>query len=273
MYFLRKLKPDWDITGLIPVISLLTLFFIVLIFFGLHAAFKVIGMGIGVIAIFTIISFYRTNSYGYLMSALYVCSLTIFVNTLPVEYLESGGKLPVFSQFMAFVTIFLLIWVIILLFTRRTKWKGREVFELAAQNVDDISEGYTSRPLAAGKIEATKSQILGFAEFLKRNLIAMPYREDSRIVLVPIMMGREYGFLYRRNVDYLNKSWVAIDFQGNVSVNMAKNDYLTYQENYSFDQLCNGMGQAFIEFFEMYKKGEGIRILDKLNSLRINVFS
>jgi hypothetical protein len=273
MYFLRKLKPDWDITGLLPVISLLTLFFIVLIFFGFHPAFKVLGLGIAVIAIFTIISFVRTNSYGYLMSAIYVSSLAIFVNTLPIEYLESGGKLPPFSQFMAFVTVFFLIWVVILLLTRRTKWRGREVFEMAAQNVDDVSEGFTTRPLAAGKIDATKSQILGFAEFLKRNLVAMPYKEESRVVIVPVMMGREYEFLYRPNTDYLNKSWIAIDFKGNISVSMAKNDYLTYQENYSFDQLCNGLGQVFIEFFEMYKKGEGVRILDKLNSLRINVFS
>ena len=273
MYFLRKLKPDWDITGLIPVISILTLFFIVLILFGLHAAFKVIGIGLAVVAIMTIISFLRTKSYGYLISALYVSSLTVFVNTLPLQYLDSGGKLPPYSQLLVFITIFFLIWVVILLLTRRTKWRGREVFELAAQNVDDVSDGFTSRPLPTGKIEATKTQVLSFAEYLKRNLVAMPYIEESRVVIVPVIMGREYGFLYRSNIDYLNKSWVSIDFQGNVSVSINKNDYLNYQENYSFDQLCSGMGQVFIEFFEMYKKGEGIRIIDKLNSLRISVFS
>jgi len=273
MYFLRKLKPDWDITGLIPVISILTLFFIVLILFGLHVAFKVIGIGLAVVAIMTLISYFRTKSYGYLISALYVSSLTIFVNTLPLQYLDSGGKLPAYSQLLVFITIFFLIWVVILLLTRRTKWRGREVFELAAQNVDDVSDGFTSRPLPTGKIETTKSQVLNFAEYLKRNLVAMPFVEESRVVLVPVMMGREYGFLYRTRVDYLNKSWVSIDFQGNVSVSINKNDYLNYQENYSFDQLCSGMGQVFIEFFEMYKKGEGIRIIDKLNSLRISVFS
>ena len=273
MYFFRKLKPDWDITGLIPVISILTLFFIVLILFGLHPAFKVIGIGLAVVAILTIVSFFRTRSYGYLISALYVSSLTIFVNTLPLDYLDSGGRLPAYSQLLVFITVFFLIWVLILLLTRRTKWRGREVFELAAQNVDDVSEGFTSRPLPTGKIEASKSQVLGYAEFLKRNLVAMPYVEESRVVLVPVMMGKEYGFLYRRHIDYLNKSWISIDFQGNVSVSIAKNDYLNYQENYSFDQLCNGMGNIFIEFYEMYKKGEGIRIIDKLNSLRISVFS
>ncbi len=273
MYFLRKLKPDWDITGLIPVISILTLFFIVLILFGLHAAFKVIGIGLAVVAVMTLISYFRTKSYGYLISALYVSSLTVFVNTLPLQYLDSGGKLPPYSQLLAFITIFFLIWVVILLLTRRTKWRGREVFELAAQNVDDVSDGFTSRPLPTGKIETTKSQVLNFAEYLKRNLVAMPFVEESRVVLVPVMMGREYGFLYRTRVDYLNKSWVSIDFHGNVSVSINKNDYLNYQENYSFDQLCSGMGQVFIEFFEMYKKGEGIRIIDKLNSLRISVFS
>ena len=273
MYFLRKLKPDWDITGLIPVISILTLFFIVLILFGLHPAFEVIGIGIAVIAIMTFISFFKTKSYGYLISALYVTSLAVFVNTMPLHYLDSGGKLPVYSQLLAFITIFFLVWVVVLLLTRRTKWRGREVFELAAQNVDDVSDGFTSRPLPTGKIETTKTQVLNFAEYLKRNLVAMPYVEESRVVLVPVKMGREYGFLYRSRVDYLNKSWVSIDFKGNVSVSINKNDYLNYQENYSFDQLCSGMGQVFIEFFEMYKKGEGIRIIDKLNSLRISVFS
>ena len=166
MYFFRKLKPDWNITGLITVISILTLFFIVLILFGLHPAFKVIGFGLVVVALLTIVSYFRTRSYGYLISALYVSSLTIFVNTLPLEYLDSGGRLPAYSQLLVFTTIFFLVWVLILLLTRRTKWRGREVFELAAQNVNDVSEGFTLRPLPTGKIEAYKSQVLGYAEFL-----------------------------------------------------------------------------------------------------------
>ena len=80
----------------------------------------------------------------------------------------------------------------------------------------------------------------------------MPFVEESRVVLVPLMMGKEHGFLYRKHIDYLNKSWVSIDFQGNVSVSIAKKDYLNYQENYSFDQLCNGMGNILLRITAQY---------------------
>lgn len=258
---------------MIPPIIIGTLFFIVLIIFGLNPAIRVMGIGMAIISIFSIIEYLRTSNFGHLISALYMVSISIFVISLPVDYLNSHGKLPIYAQLNVFISVFLLIWLAILLFTGKINWRGRDVFELAALNVDDVLDGFTTRPLPAGKIDGSKTQILSFAEFLKRNLVAMPYVEQSRVVLVPVMMGREYGILYRLQKDYLNKSWVSIDFQGNVSVTITKKDYLNYQENLSFDQLCDGMGKVFIDFFEMYKKGDGIRVIDKLNSLKVGVFS
>ncbi len=273
MYFLRKLKPDRNVAKFIPPLVIWTLFIITLIFFGLNAAIRVIGFGMVVISIFSIIGFLRTSNFGHLVSALYMVSISIFVITLPVEYLNSGGKLPPYSQLNAFISIFLLVWIVILLFTRKIKWRGREVFELAAFNIEDVSDGYTSRPHPSGKIDGTKTQILQFAEFLKKNLVILTYIEQSRVIMSPIIQGKEHGFLYQPNFDYLSKSWISFDFEGNVAVNISREDYLNYQENLSFDQLCEGMGKVFIDFFEMYKKGEGIRVIDKLNSLKIGIFS
>ena len=267
MYFLRKLKPDRNINGMIPPIIIGTLFFVVLILFGLEPAIRVMGIGMAVISVFLIIGYFRTLNLGHLISALYMVSISIFVISLPADYLISHGKLPIYAQLNVFISVFLMIWLVILFFMRKIKWRGREVFELAALNVEDVSDGFTTRPLPAGKIEGSKTQILGFAEFLKRNLVAMPFVEKSKVVLVPVMMGREHRFLYGMYNDYLDKSWVSIDFQGNVSVNISKKDYLNYQENLSFDQLCEGLGQTFIDFFEMFKKGDSVRIIDKLNSL------
>lgn len=267
MYFPKKLKPDRNINGMIPPIIIVSLFFVVLILFGLNPAIRVMGIGMAVISVFLIIGYFRTLNLGHLISALYMVSISIFAISIPADYLNSHGKLPTFSQLNVFISIFFLVWLAILLFMGKIKWRGREVFELAASNVEDVSDGFTTRPLPAGRIEGSKTQILGFAEFLKRNLVAMPYIEKSKVVLVPVMMGREHGVLYRMHSDYLDKSWVSIDFQGNVSVNITKKDYLNYQENLSFDQLCEGMGQTFIDFFEMFKKGEGVRVIDKLNSL------
>ena len=258
---------------MIPPIIIVTLFFVVLIVFGLNPAIRVMGIGMAIISVFLIRGYFRTFNLGHLISALYMVSISTFVICIPVEYLDSHGKLAPLLQLNVLISVFLLLWLAILFFMGKIKWRGREVFELAALNVEDVSEGFTTRPLPAGKIEGSKTQILGFAEFLKRNLVAMIYIEKSKVVLVPVMTGREYGVLYRMHDDYLNKSWVSIDFQGNVSVNITKKDYLSYQENLSFDQLCEGMGQTFIDFYEMYKKGEGVRIIDKLNSLKVGYFS
>ncbi len=39
----------------------------------------------------------------------------------------------------------LLAWLIYLLITRKTKWKGREVLELAAMPVEETSDGFIDR--------------------------------------------------------------------------------------------------------------------------------
>jgi hypothetical protein len=44
-------------------------------------------------------------------------------------------------------------------------------------------------------------------------------------------------------------------------------------EELEFDQLCQNMGDLFIEFFEDYKKGNELRILNKLDSVGMNFFS
>jgi hypothetical protein len=273
MYIPRKLKPDRDFTGLLPAVLLLTLFIIVLILAGIDPALRILGIGLAVYAVFSIMAFLRTRSYGYLVSMLYVCSLAIFVNTMPVEYMIYHGELPVLSKLMAFITFFFLIWSLVLLVTGRTKWRGRDVFELAARDIQEVEDGYTSRPHPTGIIHGSKNQILDFAEFLERNLIVLSHVEEHRVVMAPVMMGQEFGHLFGRRKYDINTSWVAIDFDGHVLVNITRSDYLRFKENLSFNQLCDNMGLLFIDFFEMYKKGESIRILDRLNSMRIGIFS
>jgi len=41
-------------------------------------------------------------------------------------------------------------------------------------------------------------------------------------------------------------------------------------DEFSFDQLCDSLGNLFIEFFEYYRRGEAYRIFDKMNALRLN---
>lgn len=86
-------------------------------------------------------------------------------------------------------------------------------------------------------------------------------------------MGHEFKFLYTNNSNYENETWILFDYDGNVTVHISKKDYLEYKETLSFDQLCESMGNLFKEFFELFLKGEEIRIIDKLDSLKISIFN
>jgi hypothetical protein len=86
-------------------------------------------------------------------------------------------------------------------------------------------------------------------------------------------MGQEYGRLLGLSGDYRDATWVNFDESGEVSVHIAQKDYLDYRQPLAFDQLCTSLGQVFIEFLELYRKGEGVRAVDRMNDLRIGFFS
>lgn len=56
-------------------------------------------------------------------------------------------------------------------------------------------------------------------------------------------------------------------------MNISHRDYLNFKEALSFDQLCASLGNLFIEFIETYLRGEGVRIIDKMDVLGVGVFS
>lgn len=125
-------------------------------------------------------------------------------------------------------------------FSRKTKWRYREILELAAVPVEDITNGYTSRPKPTGKAEYTPFEITGFANFLKKNLVFIPYFEKDRTVLSLAMTFKHRMGLRK---DYSDFTYVIFDNEGNVSVHIAKQDYLKYQHQLSFDQLCDSLAR------------------------------
>jgi hypothetical protein len=151
--------------------------------------------------------------------------------------------------------------------SKKIKWRTREMLELAAMPVVETKNGFTERPLSLGKIDATSFEIDSFALFLSKNMIAMPYREGGKTTF---SLSNSYWKKNGLKRGYEDESWVSISNNGEVNVFISKNDYLLYQDAFSFDQLCTNLGHLFSEFFELFKKGEGIRILDKLNALHLN---
>ena len=183
------------------------------------------------------------------------------------------GEKSVPTQFTGMAVLVFMIWLIYLVATKKIKWRGREVLEMAAAPVEEAGSGYTSRPLAAGKVEFNKEQVMDFAKFARRHLIAVSYVGKDKVVFVPVMMGREFGFIMGLKNDYTDETWVSFDFDGNVTVNISHRDYLEYIEDLSFEQLCTSLGSLFVEFIEMHQRGEGVRIIDRMDVVRVSVFS
>jgi hypothetical protein len=162
--------------------------------------------------------------------------------------------------------------IIYLAATKRIKWRGREIFEMAAQGVEETGNGYTPRPRPVSRVEFGKAEILAFARFCARHLVAVAYISHEQVTFVPIKMGQEYTFMFRANSAHQEVTWISFDFNGEVSVHIAQKDYLDYVEPLAFDKLCVSLGQLFIEFAGMHQRGEGVRIIDRLDALRLSYF-
>ncbi len=270
MYLSHKLKPDRSITGLIPALAILTIFAISAVIFGWETGFRVIGILVFTYAVYSFIAYSNTRSTGYLIASLYQISMALFCWTFAGSINNPSSRLHLIFL-ISF--IFFGLWLAYLTINKRTKWRGREILELAAIPVDELQNGFTGRPLPAGKEDFHDREILAFAEFVTRNMIAATYVEKDKVVFVPVKMGREFGIAVGLHQDYSQDTWVAIDFDGNVTVNISREDYLTYKENLSFDQLCDSMGKLFVEFLELFRRGEGVRIIDHMDAVGLNPFS
>ncbi len=269
--YMRKLKPDRWPVGVLPALVNLVSAAVALILFGLTAALATMALFSLAFAIFQAIAYARTRNWGYLLAVAYATFLSLFFATVPHGPLPlSPSRLP---RLFLVIAIICGGGVIYLAAARRFKWRGREIFELAAMPVADVQDGFTERPRPIGKLECTRGEILEFAEFIRSNLIAIPYVEASRVVFMPIKMGQEFAPVYGWSYDYQKRTWIAFDFQGDVSVRISEDDYLDYRDRLSFDQLCESLGRLFIEFFESFRSGQGLRVIERMDALRVSIFS
>ena len=273
MSLIRKLKPDRNITGPLIPLTMILIWGISLLIWGVPTSFIIVAVLVGIYSLFCLIVFARTGNYAqlviFLNSVFVTAVLAWFTKYFDASWVERlQFRLAYLSglAFFGFVLLYLLL-------TRKLKWRGREIFELAAEAVEETGNGYTSRPRPVGKVEYSPQQMRSFARFCARHLIALPYYTSKNITLVPVKMGEEFGRVLGLSGDYRDASWVNFDVNGDVAVHIAHKDYLDYREPLAFDQLCTSLGQVFIDFFELYNKGEGVCVIDRMDDLKIGVFS
>jgi hypothetical protein len=251
---------------------MLPVFGIVSLIFGFRAGLMVLAGMVWAFALFYLYVFLRTRNWPTLFVTVWAAFLGSMVIAL-ARYVGTGEIAPEFGIAYLSGLAFFGFGIIYLAATRRLKWRGREIFELAAEPVDETGNGYTSRPRPVGRVKYSPKQLREFAQFASRHLIALPYITSKNITLVPVKMGDEFGRLLGLSGDYRDATWVNFDVDGEVSVHIAQADYLDYREALSFDQLCISLGQVFIDFIDLYCKGEGVRIIDRMDDLKIGYAS
>jgi len=264
MYTIRKLKPDTNFNMILLPIGILMIGVLINFAISLTAMFTYFAVCFFIYGLYTFITFVKTHNSGYIVSTLYLAAAGMMCLTTPAS-IQNRSR-PSSLVFLA-IMLFFGVWMVFLALNKKMKWRGREILELAAQSVDATGNGYTARPLPAGKTDFSRDQVLAFTAFCLKNMVAVPYVGQEKTVFVPIMMGREFPFIIGLKSDYTDETWVAFHYDGHVTVNISHRDYLEYKEAFSFEPLCNALGDLFIEFMNMFLRGEGVRIIDRLNAV------
>ncbi len=266
MYVPGKLKEDRSITFLLPALVTLVLFFIALATGGPPLGWLVLGLLFAFFALLAARSYGRTRNSAILVQTAHLGLAAAWLLTSARRF--GGVYDPRPHRLLGVCLIVSTVWLGYVFFTRKLKWRGREILELAALPVKPAPDAFTARPLPAGRADYARGEILSFAELLHRNHLAWAYREPDRVVLSPVKQGKAFPYLYGWSVpDYHERTWVAFDFDGNVSAHVSREDYLDFREELSLDALCESLAGLFVGFLEQFRKGEAPRIVERLDAV------
>ncbi len=272
----HKLKQNMKITGLVPAIISIIIFALTSILWNVTVGFYVLGSVMLFYSLLMLVTYIRTLNWGSLLSTIYMISYgSLLLSIAPVIVLGKHidvDDFPLISKLLLATTIILFNWLLYLNYKRKLKWRGREILELAAQSVEEATGNFTERPLPTGKSSFSKQELEFFSKFFEKRLLGLTYKENTRIVFMPLKYKNEYFALYNPNYNYHEKTWVAINYNGNISVNISKEDYLDYKEDLAFEQLCNSLSDVIIGFLELYLDGSQVRIMDRMDNLKVNIF-
>lgn len=264
MYFMRKLKsPRMNIEHFIGL-ALGPILIVAFFWGGVEGAFYVIA-GIELFALIIQVNLYfRTKNTAYLTMAFAFLIITVFALYVAIFGLNRSKE---YLVPLAVGVIFSAGIILYIVFSKKIKWRTREMLELAAMPVRDTKDGFTERPLPTGTIDGSQEEIDAFALFLQKHLIAMPHVENGETFF---SLTSTYSKQIGLKRGYKDESWVSFSKDGKVNVFIPKRDYLLFKDQFTFDQLCTNLGNLVINFFELFKQGDGVRIVDRLNSLGLN---
>ena len=149
---------------------------------------------------------FRTKNYGFIPIVLFHFDLAV-TNFI---YLFTNAVIILAPFSIAIIPL-----VIITLYnhiTKKVSYRYRKVFELAAKPVTQITDGFTPRPYPVGESDFQKQDIVDFAKYLTKNLIAMSYFEKERTYLV--IDPNEWSYARILKPKYKKRTYVSFDYSG-----------------------------------------------------------
>lgn len=255
---------------LIQIVIVAILFGITLLIWGITIALGVLATVYLTYFTFTMYAFLRVRYYYYLFAAFFQIMAVVFFTFIEIGPIPLNPDKILGIKIIFFVSVVMAFYVLV---TRKLKWWGREIFELAAQDVEIDPETFTERPKPSGKIVYRREDLFGFARYYENNLLGLCKRENGTMIFIPVKMNEWENALFNPAYDYKDHSYVAISFDGRVSTFISRKDYLDYKEDLSFDQLTESLSNLHLDFFEWYQSGKEVRIMDKVKGMEGNIFS
>lgn len=264
MQFIRKLRPPEMNVETCMGMAMAPIMALLYFFLGLSAMFFFVACIQLLLVLIQLGLYFRTRNIAFLWMALAFLVFFIFILNIALYGVDNKSDS---MRAMAAGVMTAGVVVLVFMLTRRVKWKTREIFELSALPVKGTADGFTERPLASGKIEGSPDEVAAFTRFISKNLIAIPHYEGERVIY---SLSSNYWKKVGVKRGYKDESWIAIDPDGQVHVFITRNDYQKFREEITFDQLCLSLGRLFAEFFHMFQRGDGVRIIQRFNDLRLN---
>lgn len=209
--------------------------------------------------LFSFLLFLRTYNAGYLVKSM----MFLFMSAFFVLAFFRG--MDILTLFLGGVSLLFMVLLLILIAVRDYKWRTAELLELAAMPVHEVKEGYTMRPMPAGKLEFGWDELQHFAAFIRRNLVSVVYHEKDKVVFG---LNRSRLKLISFSSDYIRDSWISFDKSGQVAVHISREDYQNYKDSYAFDQLCDSLGKLYTEFFRLFREKNESEILKRIDLIR-----
>ncbi len=205
-----------------------------------------------------VLQYFRYRMIVYLFLGILVGTSTW--HSLIYALAPEGTPLSFFIHILV-VALFIILFWYRLSAQERLFSNARRLFKLASGLINETHGGFTRRPYSIGKVNISDMELKGFINFMEGKFVTKTFVNDN-VYHLGFSMGKSPLVVN----DPLEISYVRIDSERNLSVNISSFDYKQYKEKLSFDQICHSMAEIFERFIDYYKQGKEDRIMNEIKT-------